>query len=99
MPRARRASATRRARFSSIAPRYVAPMTAGAQSQRSAAYRVGADEGGDHVPEPLTRVLLQEVPSPRDHRMIHPGGPGDGALQDGGHAAGDRVAVAEGDQK
>src|SRR5215468_7186837 len=121
MPRSRSASATRRARFSSIAPKYVPSATARARSpdwpravraagwpraararadlRDLAGHRVRAEEAGDHLPEPLTLVFLQEVPGARDHRVLQAGRSGDGALQDGGHAPGDRVAVAEGDKE
>src|SRR5262249_23553481 len=145
MPWSRSKSATRRARFSSIAPRYVPSSTvrarirgrqpvpewpippaqggplaayppqapAGARSAGggsagagassggggSAARRVVADERSDHFPEQHAVVLLQEVPGPRDHGMLHARRPGDRAFQDVGHAAGDRVAVAEGDEE
>src|SRR6266487_40654 len=144
MPRSRSASATRRARFSSIGPKYVPPATARARSPgcpdaivllperesrvcrpsfagpagaRSgalagppmrdqlgwpgslAARRMRAEEADDHFPEPLTLVLLQEMPGARDHRVLPAGRTGDGAFQDGGHACRNRVAVAEGDEE
>src|SRR6516225_4322425 len=60
---------------------------------RVSAGGVGADELGDHRAEPLPRVLLQEVPRSFEHGMVEAGRAGHGVLQDGRHAAGDRIPV------
>jgi len=66
---------------------------------RRSRLRVRADERGDHRAEAFAGVLLEEVPGSFDHRVLDAGRAGHGALQDGRHTAGDRVAVAERDQK
>src|ERR1700691_4322885 len=58
-----------------------------------------ADEVGDDSAELFAGVFLQKVARAGDHRVVDARRARHGALEDGSHGPGDRVAIAEGHQK